>query len=108
MTSKEVLIAGLRAWAADRAPTLASEGITLQLDDSRSQASKASMSLSLDGEERISQLTVWVTGEAELERAEIATGLVRNEHCDLASLEDLGQALDDLLRWQRGDSAASS
>ncbi|MEV7343618.1 hypothetical protein [Streptomyces sp. NPDC093544] len=66
------------------------------------------MSLSLDGEERISQLTVWATGEAQLERAEIGTGLVRNERCDLASLEDLGQALDDLLRWQRGDRAASS
>ncbi|MFG2783830.1 hypothetical protein ACGFY7_39115 [Streptomyces prunicolor] len=66
------------------------------------------MSLSLDGEERISQLTVWATGEAELERAEIATGLVRNDHYDLSSLEDLGQRLHDLLRWQRGDRAASS
>lgn len=108
MTSEEMLFTGLRAWVTDRAPMLANEGVEWHLDDSRAQWGKASLSLSLDREERISQLTVWATGEVELEHAEVATGLVSNEHRDLASLADLNQVLDDLLRWQQGGEFVKS
>lgn len=61
------------------------------------------MSVAFDGAERLGQLTVWATGEAESERAEVATGQVHREHHDLASLADLDRLLDVLLRWQRAE-----
>lgn len=101
MTVDESLFPALRAWVETRREGLAAEGVVLNLDESRSGWGKASMTLALDGPDAVGQLTVWGSGEAELEHGEVATGRVATEHRDLASPEDLRRALDDLVRWQR-------
>lgn len=58
------------------------------------------MSVAFNGAERLGQLTVWTTGEAESERVEVVTGLVHHEHHNWALLVDLDRLLDVLLRWQ--------
>jgi hypothetical protein len=104
MTIDEPLLSAVRAWSAEREEFLAAEGIVLHVDDSRSRWSKPSVVLVLEGQAVISQLTVWGTGEAELEHGEIATGQVIHEHRELFSVTDLHRALADLVRRQREGS----
>ncbi|MGW2651933.1 hypothetical protein ACWC2T_45525 [Streptomyces sp. NPDC001393] len=59
------------------------------------------MVLAVEGPDAVGQLTVWDSGEAELECGDVATGWVVAEHRGLASVQDLHRALDDLVRWQR-------
>jgi hypothetical protein len=95
------LFQALREWVACGMDETV-EGITVQLDDSRSEWEKASMTLSLDGRNVLSQLTVWDSGEVEVQRADAKTGGVQSEHCQIVVAEDLRQMLDKLLRWQAG------
>lgn len=100
MTSRnDMLLPAMRRWVTAQSNNLYKEGLSLKLDDSRADWDKGSLSLAIDGKDFLGQLTVWSTGEAELECAEIATGEVRREHRDLASVHDLGRALDELLGW---------
>lgn len=99
MVHGEEILSVLRSWVAERATDLGTKGIALTLDESRIGADKPSLSLAVDGDESVGQLTVWGSGEAELEFSEIATGLARHEHRELNSVVDLRRALADLLRW---------
>ncbi|WP_051950663.1 immunity protein TriTu family protein [Actinacidiphila yeochonensis] len=96
------LLPALSAWVAGRAVPLAAEGIVVHVDESPSGWAKASMTVALDGPRAVGRLTVWDTGEAELEYGVIATGQVECEHRDLASARDLRQALADLTGRLRG------
>jgi len=98
------LLPALRYWVKADQEKLRKEGWVLKLDDSRADWEKGSLSLAIDGEARLGQLTVWSTGEAELECAEIATGNVRREHRDLVSPPDLQDALQELMEWLNADS----
>ncbi|MFI1414860.1 hypothetical protein ACH4Y0_33755 [Streptomyces sp. NPDC020707] len=73
----------------------------MQLDDSRSGWEKPSMTLKLDGQSTLSQITVWESGEVEIQHADIATGRIGFEHREVAVVADLLPILDALRRWQR-------
>jgi hypothetical protein len=47
--------------------------------------------------EREAQLTVWTSGEAELDIVETSAGTLTSKHYDLSSTADLTACLDDLL-----------
>lgn len=84
---------------------LGAKGVSLTLDESRIGADKPSLSLVVDGDEFVGQLIAWQSGEAEMEYAEIATGLIRCEHREFNSVADLHRALDDLLAWSGATQA---
>jgi hypothetical protein len=42
------------------------------------------------------QLTVWTSGEADLDAGNIATGVIVPVHYELTSAQELGSCLDDL------------
>lgn len=44
------------------------------------------------------QLTVWTSGEAELDAGNLATGVIDPVHYELTSAQDLGICLHDLTR----------
>ncbi|MFJ8533265.1 hypothetical protein [Streptomyces sp. NPDC093591] len=99
MAHGEVLLSALRSWVVERGTDPGAEGVSLTLDESRIGMDKASLSLAIDGDDFVGQLTVWESGEAELEFAEVGTGAARHEHREFHSVADLRQALADLLTW---------
>jgi hypothetical protein len=103
-SDNDELLPALRYWVKEDQEKLRKEGWVLKLDDSRADWKKGSLSLAIDGDDRLGLLTVWSTGEAELECAEIATGNVRREHRELASPPDLQGALQDLMKWLNADN----
>lgn len=44
----------------------------------------------------VGQLTVWTSGEAELDAGDLKTGVIDHVHYDLTSPRELGDCLDDL------------
>ncbi|MDW5325336.1 hypothetical protein [Plantactinospora sp. KLBMP9567] len=46
--------------------------------------------------DREAQLTVWTSGEAELDIAQISTGTVTSTHYDMSTAADLTTCLDEL------------
>jgi hypothetical protein len=98
-SSTDSLIPALEMWASKSSPQLRSAGFSLKVDESRINADKASLSLVIDRKDHLGQLTIWSTGEAELECADVSTGEVRREHHDLSSTHELIVILDQLVEW---------
>lgn len=96
----------LAAWCTDEAAGLRAASIGCELgmspDDGRSKSS-AWATLSTDA--RIATITVWDTGEAELDHADVGSGQVRPEHRDLRRREDLVNALAELVQWLRSSAS---
>ncbi|MFF1420717.1 hypothetical protein [Streptomyces sp. NPDC058280] len=93
----------LTDWFAEHAADLkAEEGISCDLgrspDDGRN---KASVWLTLESETRLAAVTVWDSGEAELDYADVASGQVHPEHRDLRTHADLADAMAALGDWMR-------
>ncbi|MFI6683237.1 hypothetical protein [Streptomyces sp. NPDC050485] len=63
--------------------------------------SKASSWLALETGANLCSITVWDTGEAELDQAELASAQVHSEHRDLQTHADLNDALAILVVWLR-------
>lgn len=59
-------------------------------------AKKESISIDVDSHTHLGQLTVWNTGEAELDCLEVRTQSRHHEHRDLISFDDLFKAVQDL------------
>ncbi|WP_459246494.1 hypothetical protein [Streptomyces youssoufiensis] len=49
--------------------------------------------MTLETDDHIAALTVWSSGEAELEYGDVASGLVRQEHRELRTVPDLLDAV---------------
>ncbi|WP_232544163.1 hypothetical protein [Streptomyces buecherae] len=49
--------------------------------------------MTLETDDHIAALTVWSSGEAELEYGDVASGLVRQEHRELRTVRDLLDAV---------------
>ncbi|WP_327317253.1 hypothetical protein [Streptomyces sp. NBC_01235] len=69
-------------------------------DDGRN---KHVVCLSVDGPERLGQLSVWDTGEAELDLADATDGEVRSEHLSVPGERQLARAVLKLRDWVTGD-----
>jgi hypothetical protein len=92
----------LSAWFAEHEERLQSCGITGDVqrspEDGRPKRS-AWMTLKNDDHEAV--LIVWSGGEAELEYADMASGLSRPEHRDLRTFQDLLEAIGSIHEWIR-------
>ncbi|MCJ1681140.1 hypothetical protein MTF65_28065 [Streptomyces sp. APSN-46.1] len=90
----------LTTWLTEHAADLQTEGINCDLgrspDDGRS---KASTWLTLESETRLATITVWDSGEAELDYADVARGQAHPEHRDLRTQLDVADAVAALLEW---------
>ncbi|MGW5868006.1 hypothetical protein ACWFRJ_38340 [Streptomyces sp. NPDC055239] len=71
--------------------------------DPISGRAKQSASLGIDGPERLAELTVWESGEAELQLGEISSGEITNEHLSLADAGQLTAITDRMRAWVTGD-----
>ncbi|MEV5979856.1 hypothetical protein [Streptomyces sp. NPDC052114] len=85
--------------------------LVAELDTSRYEVSwqgpvpgrvKQGASLSVDGPERLAELTVWETGEAHLQLGEMSDGHVTDEHLRLGDAGQLAAVVDRMTAWVTG------
>jgi hypothetical protein len=60
---------------------------------------KPSVSITIASARRISQLTLWSTGEAELSMGDSDSGTVSEEHREITSKVGLQNAVETLVGW---------
>ena len=63
--------------------------------------SKASTSAGFDGAEWLAQITIWETGECDLDTVRKRDDQTVNKHYDVQSVTDLDSVIDELLRLLR-------
>uniref|UniRef100_A0AAU2JYG9 Uncharacterized protein n=1 Tax=Streptomyces sp. NBC_00049 TaxID=2903617 RepID=A0AAU2JYG9_9ACTN len=90
----------LAAWLTEHTAELRAQGIVCDLgsspDDGRS---KTSACLTLESKTRLAAITVWDSGEAELDYADVAHEQAHSEHRDLRTSRDLATAMTALVEW---------
>ncbi|MFI6702760.1 hypothetical protein ACIBJC_28100 [Streptomyces sp. NPDC050509] len=92
----------LAAWRNHQEANLRAAAIGCELDTSPADGrSKASAWVTLSAKARFATITVWDTGEAELDHVDVESGQFRPEHRLLQTEEDLVKALSGLLQWVR-------
>ncbi|MFD4632775.1 hypothetical protein ACFVYR_13385 [Streptomyces sp. NPDC058284] len=92
----------LAAWCSDQGAGLRAAAIDCELGTSPADGrSKASAWVTLSTNARLATITIWDTGEAELDHADVESGQVRPEHRLLQTEEDLVNALSGLVQWMR-------
>lgn len=87
------LLDALQVWVKGNGTELTRRGVSFSLESSDSERSKLSSWLTLETDESIGRLTVWESGEAELECADVETGAVWNESTNISA----GKSLLDLI-----------
>ncbi|MBC3981322.1 hypothetical protein H8N01_01715 [Streptomyces sp. AC536] len=84
----------LSDWFAEHEERLRTRGILGDLRRSPADGrAKSSVVLTLETDGYITALTVWSSGETELEYGDVASGLVRQEHRELRTVRDLLDAV---------------
>lgn len=91
-------IQALTDWFDRHRSELEASGITVGVEHAPADRPKAAAWIDLTTATDIVRLTVWETGECEIQVAEIESGDVRTEHRDLRSDSELVEALDELVR----------
>ncbi len=96
------LLRELRHWLDENKQLFKEEGIRYSLNDSRMYWETPSVWLSLENSIRMSQVTVWVTGDVQCQYGDILTGSVFDSYQNLGCANDLRVTLESLVRWQLG------
>jgi hypothetical protein len=84
---------------------MAPKGIRVDLLKSPEDFQKQSLTVILDSHERLAQITVWETGEAELEFAQVSSAEILQEHQEIAGSADLQESLNRLSAWVSGSDS---
>ena len=96
------LLRRLQAWYDDSLPELQAEGCVVEFSEPVPKHPKPSASVTVSSSSRIGKLTVWVTGEAELDLGDAASGEVIGEHLEISGDLGLADATRTLVAWVRG------
>jgi len=90
----------LTAWFTEKEAVLRARGVTAELRHSPEDGrSKSSAWLTVEAETRIIQVTVWSSGEAELDYVDLGGGDNRPEHRDLQTDQELRVLLKSAVDW---------
>lgn len=96
------LLKRLQAWHDDTAATLRAEGYVVEFTESVGGRPKPSVSVLVGSTTRIGKLTIWSTGEAELDLGDAVSGAVTEEHREITGEVGLADATQTLVAWARG------
>ena len=99
MSREATLLNDVRAWFADHKVTLAEQGLRAELIESPPDRDKRSVSVTIASAQRIGQLVVWSTGEAELSMGSVASRELIQEHREIISKLGLKDATETLVSW---------
>lgn len=92
----------LQAWYDDSLPELQAEGYVVEFSEPALKRPKLSASVTVSSSNRIGKLTVWATGEAELDLGDAESGEVIAEHLEITGDLGLADATRTLAAWVRG------
>jgi len=95
------LLRRLQAWHDGAEPTLRAEGYLVEFTGPIGARPKPSASVLVGSSSRIAKLTVWSTGEAELDLGDAESGAVTEEHREITGDVGLADATRTLLAWVR-------
>ncbi len=95
------VISGLRTWFEDRRAALTDLGLKADFKDSPSGRAKRSAALTVASSQRIGQLVVWETGEAELSLGDVGSDELVEEHREITSQIGIRDATETLMAWLR-------
>ena len=101
MTAQTSVLDDLRAWFAANEASLTSDGYHVEFKESPSDRAKLSASVLITSAQRVGQLVIWETGEAELSMGDVASAAISEEHREIASEIGLRDATDTLMAWLR-------
>lgn len=101
MTDEPNLVDRLRAWHDESLPDLEDEGVGVEFTEPAASRPKTSASVTLSSTHRIGKLTIWATGETELDLADALSGEVTQEHREISGKHGLLDATETLLAWVR-------
>ncbi|WP_329138317.1 hypothetical protein OG552_30345 [Streptomyces sp. NBC_01476] len=88
-----------REWIDAQSDVIRQNGLLLEVNSSPEDRVKQSIQWVLEGPERIGEIILWETGEAEISFASIGTGEVRPEHRDIQTASELESALTAVFDW---------
>ena len=101
MTTRGEVLDGLRTWFATHEASLTADGFHMEFSEGPSDRAKLSASVIITSAQRIGQLVIWETGEAELSMGDIASTAVLQEHREITSEIGLHDATETLVEWLR-------
>jgi hypothetical protein len=100
MQEKDVLDE-LRFWFIGRKDALPRAGYKADLVESPAEREIRSVSVTIASARRIGQLVLWSSGEAELGKADVASGEITEEQREVTSEIGLRDATMTLMAWVR-------
>ncbi|MFF4986661.1 hypothetical protein ACFY19_05700 [Streptosporangium saharense] len=99
MSVSPSLLRDARDWIDTRLGEIRQNGLLEKVNSSPESRPKQCIWWALEGDERMSEIVLWDTGEAELSFALIETGEIRCEHRDIDGSPALEDALQAVLDW---------
>lgn len=95
------LLEQLRAWFSAEADALRATGLAVEFAHPVQSLPKPSASVTVLGDSRLARLTVWETGEAELDLGDARTGSLEQQHRDITGRVGLVDAVETMIAWVR-------
>jgi len=99
MTIGGSVLDALRAWFDVHKASLADDGYQVEFTESPPDRGKLSAAVTITSADRIGQLVMWDTGEAELSMGDVASATVTEEHREITSEIGLRDATETLVAW---------
>lgn len=93
------LLKDAREWIDARLEEIRKVGLLTEVSFAPRDREKQAIQWVLESSERIGEIILWDTGEAELSFASIETGEVRPEHRDIDGAAALEEALSAVFNW---------
>ena len=97
------MIAQLIAWCVANAGPLQAAGIELTWTEGPPDRPKRSAWVDMSGSAHLVRVTLWDTGECDVQSIELDSGEVRTSHPVIQSEGEVGPVLDDAARAMRSN-----
>lgn len=79
--------------------TLTEHAFESKVELSPEDRNPRSISWIVDGTSRMSQVVLWSDGQSEIELAEVASGQIMSEHCQVDGESSLAELVDRVRSW---------
>lgn len=102
MSDEKGVLRDLSSWLEAHESGLTARGYQVEYTESPEDRPKKSASLMISTEQRVGQLILWETGEAELGLGDISTPEISQQHREITSHSNLVDATQELIDWLGG------
>jgi hypothetical protein len=104
MTNEICILQDLRAWFDSHRSELTENGFEIDYFESPQDRMKRSSSLMIASSQRVGQLVIWETGEAELGLGDISSSKISEQHREITSHIGIIDAIETIIEWLDEDN----